>query len=301
MRGVFIVNGRLGTVRQKKEARMSISKEDYNRREFIHLGVTTSFALAVCPPMASALTTPADGLITEEVMIPTGEKKMPGYLAMPKGKGPFPTILVVHEIFGVHAYIQDVCRRFAKLGYVATAPYLYFREGDVTNLKEIEDIRSKVVSKVPQAQVMTDIDNTLTWLTKNKKADAKRLAITGFCWGGNVTWMYAAHSKNIKAGVAWYGRLVGDANALNPKFPIDVAGQLNAPVVGLYGGKDKGIPLESIEKMKQALKAGKCGSEFHVYQEAEHGFHADYRPSYNEAAAKDGWDKAVAWFKKNGV
>lgn len=270
------------------------------RRDFVYAGVTAGIALAVSPATAWAITTSGEGLVTGNVQIPTKGGKMPGYHAMPKGKGPFPTVLVVHEIFGVHAYIQDICRRLAKLGYCAVAPYLYFREGDVTTLKSIDEIRP-IVAKVSQEGVMSDLDATLGWLKEHKMADVQKVGITGFCWGGGVTWMYAAHNPKINAGVAWYGRLVGDVTPLQPKFPIDFATTLTVPVLGLYGGKDKGIPLESVEAMRKKLKDGKSGSEITVYPDADHGFHADYRPSYHEKAATDGWEKMVAWMKKNGV
>ncbi len=235
------------------------------------------------------------------IKIPTVGGEMPGYWARPKGKGPFPVVLVIQEIFGVHEYIQDVCRRLAKVGYFAVAPSLYFRQGDVTKMTEIPKIISDVVSKVPQDQVMGDLDATLAWLKKNPAANPTRTAITGFCWGGNVTWMYCARNPELKAGVAWYGRLVGEPNAMNKKFPVDIAKDLKVPVLGLYGGKDNGIPQASVDKMKKLLAEGKSGSEIVVYPDAEHAFHADYRPSYHERSAKDAWNQLLAWFKKHGV
>lgn len=273
--------------------------DTFNRREF--LGVTAGFALAVSPVTAWAVETSAEGLVAGSVAIPTAKGTMPGYWAMPKGKGPFPVVLVIHEIFGVHAYIQDVCRRLAQKGYLAVAPYLYFREGDVTVLKEIDQIRSQVLSKVSMPQVLADLDSTLAWIGTAKSGELSKVGITGFCWGGIVTWMYASHNPKVKAGVAWYGRVTGDTSPLQPKFPVDIAADLKVPVLGLYGGKDKGIPLEAVQKMGEGLKKGKSGSDIIVYPDAEHGFHADYRPSYNEKAAKEGWGKMLAWFKKNGV
>jgi len=206
----------------------------------------------------------------------------------------------VQEIFGVHEHIKDVCRRFAKLGYLAIAPELYARQGDVSNLKTIDEIRG-IVAKVPDAQVMSDLDAAVEFARESGKGDVTRLGITGFCWGGRIVWLYAAHSKQLKAGVAWYGRLVGDKSELSPKHPIDVAAGLKAPVLALYAGKDQGIPPDSVEKMREALKAAKVASEIIVYPDAQHGFHADYRPSYNEKDAKDGWSRLQSWFKKNGV
>lgn len=276
-------------------------KKDYaiNRREFIVTSV--GYALAVSPVTALAISTPNEGLVTSDVMIPTGSEKMPGYLALPKGKGPFPTVLVIQEIFGVHEYIKDVCRRFAKEGYAAVAPSLYFRQGDATQVADIQKLIADIVSKVNQEQVFKDLDATMKWLESNSSVNTKRAAITGFCWGGGVTWAYAAHNPKLKAGVAWYGRLEGEKNDNVKIYPLDIAANLTVPVLGLYGAKDKGIPVESVKKMETALKNGKSHSEIVVYPDAEHGFHADYRPSYNEKSAKDGWKRAVAWFKKHGV
>jgi carboxymethylenebutenolidase len=226
---------------------------------------------------------------------------MPAYRAMPANGRNLPTILVIQEIFGVHEHIKDICRRLAKLGYLAVAPELYARQGDVSKMLDAQEIFSKVVSKVPDAQVMADLDATADWAGKSGKGDIKRLGITGFCWGGRIVWLYAAHTPRLKAGVAWYGRLAGDKSELQPEHPIDVAGKLKAPVLGLYGGADPGIPMETIEKMRKALKAANSPSEIVVYPDTPHGFHADYRPSYRKEAAQDGWKKMMEWFKKHGV
>jgi carboxymethylenebutenolidase len=225
---------------------------------------------------------------------------MPAYRAMPEKGGPFPVVLVVEEIFGVHEHIKDVCRRFAKVGYLAIAPELFARQGDVSKLKEINDI-IPIVMKAPDVQVMSDLDSTVAWAKKSGKGDTSKLAITGFCWGGRIVWLYAAHNKDLSAGVAWYGRLVGDADNLHPKHPIDLVGDLKAPVLGLYGAADQGIPVESVEKMQKALKEAKKPSEIVLYPDTPHGFHADYRPSYRKDKAEDGWKKLLDWFKKNGV
>lgn len=280
---------------------MNHTLDPMTRREVIYTGITAGFALATMPATGWAITTPSDGLATESTSIPVKGGKLPVYRAMPKGKGPFPTVIVIHEIFGVHEYIQDVCRRLAKQGYLAVAPYLYFREGEVAHLKEISDIRDKVVSKVPQSQVLDDLDALVGWLGDSKLAAMDKMAITGFCWGGNVVWMYAAHNPKLKAGIAWYGKLVGEATSLQPKFPVGIAQDLKVPVLGLYGGKDKGIPLDSVEKMREALKKGKSQSEIVVYPEADHAFHADYRPSYHEKSAADGWDRLLKWLREHGV
>ncbi len=272
-----------------------------NRRNFMATTLCTGFALAVQPINAQdVITTDTNGIIAGEVKIPTKDVEVLAYRAMPaKGKN-FPVVLVVQEIFGVHEHIKDVCRRFAKLGHLAIAVELYQRQGDVSKL-EMKDV-FPIVGKVPDTQVMSDLDAAVAWAGKNK-GNTKKLAVTGFCWGGRITWLYAAHNPNVKAGVAWYGRLVGgqQPTPLQPKHPIDFAATLKVPVLGLYAGKDGGIPLDSIEKMKAELAKGKSQSEFVVYPDAQHGFHADYRQSYNKADAQDGWKRLQAWFKQHGA
>ncbi len=275
---------------------------EHNRREFFAAKLAAGFALAVQPVSAQTIATSADGLLAGEVKIPTKDVEIPAYRAMPDtGKG-FPTVLVVQEIFGVHEHIKDLCRRFAKAGYFAVAPEMYARQGDVSKLASIPDIIAKVVSKVPDSQVMSDLDATVAWARRSGKANTGKLAITGFCWGGRIVWLYSAHNPKLKAGAAWYGRLAGQPNEMTPKNPIDVAAQLHAPILGLYGGKDHGIPLDSVEKMREALKAaGKTSSGIIVYPDAQHGFNADYRPSYGKRDAEDAWGKLLAHFKKHGV
>ena len=223
---------------------------------------------------------------------------------MPDKKGKFPVVLVVHEIFGVHEWIQDVCRRFAKLGFMAIAPSLYARQGDVTQMQNIQDIVGKVVSKVPDAQVMTDLDATAAYAVKNS-GNGKKLSITGFCWGGRIVWLYAAHNKNVDAGAAWYGGLVAAPNRpkseLQPTMPIDIAKDLKVPIIGFYGGLDTSIPQDTVQRMQDELKKGKSKSEIVVYPNAQHGFHADYRESYNKESSEDAWKKLQDWFKKNGA
>lgn len=278
-----------------------LPKAEINRRSFMVTSLTTGFALAVQPINAQdVITTDTNGLIAGEVKIPTNLGEIPAYRAMPaKGKN-FPTVLVVQEIFGVHEHIKDVCRRFAKLGHLAIAPEMYARQGDVSKL-EMRDIMP-VVAKVPDAQVMSDLDAAVAWAGKNK-GNTQKLGLTGFCWGGRVVWLYAAHNPKVKAGVAWYGRLVGGQQPapLQPKHPIDFAATLKVPVLGLYAGKDSGIPLDSIEKMKTELAKGKSKSEFVIYPQAAHGFHADYRASYKKDDAQDGWKRLQEWFKRNGA
>ena len=290
------------------EELVGLLPEEVSRRGFIVSSLAAGFALAVQPIAAqTVITTDTQGLEAGEVKIPTRDAEMPAYRAMPaKGKN-FPVALVVQEIFGVHEHIKDICRRFAKLGYLAVAPSLYFRQGDTTQLK-MEDVM-KVVAQVPDAQVMADLDSTVTWARATKKSDGKKVGITGFCWGGRIVWLYSAHSKELDAGVAWYGRLVAregaPVNPLTPRQPVDVVGEMNAPVLGLYGGKDTGIPVASVEKMREALKGSKSkaarASEIILYPEAAHGFHADYRPSYNKESATDGWQRLQSWFKKYGA
>lgn len=275
---------------------------EQNRRQFVVTKLAAGFALAVQPISAQTITTDTKGLIAGEVKIPVPDGEIPGYRAMPDKEGRFATVLVVQEIFGIHEHIKDICRRLAKAGYFAIAPELYARQGDVSKLSSIQEIFSQVVSKVPDAQVMTDLDAAVAYAAKTGKADTSKLAITGYCWGGRIVWLYAAHRRDLKAGAAWYGRLTGNSTELTPKHPLDVAGQLNAPVLGLYAEKDGGIPLDTVEKMKAALKAaGKTESDILVYPGAAHGFYADYRPSYNKEAANDAWQKMLAHFKKHGV
>jgi carboxymethylenebutenolidase len=271
-----------------------------NRRDFLVTKLTAGFALAVQPIAAATITTDTKGITAGEVKIPTTDGEMPGYRAMPAKGSNFPTVLVIQEIFGVHEHIKDICRRLAKSGYMAVAPELYARQGDVSKMTDIQQIIREVVSKVPDSQVMSDLDATADWAAKNS-GDASKLAATGFCWGGRIVWMYAAHSDRLKAGVAWYGRLITPPNEMSPTNPIDVADKLKAPVLGIYGGKDQGIPMDTVEKMQAALKAAGSKSMFQVYPEAPHGFHADYRDSYREVDAKSAWGRMLIWFKKHNV
>ncbi len=277
---------------------------DFNRRAFVRSAVGTGFAAAVLPVMAqTVIKTDSAGLRVGEVTINVGGFQMPAYRAAPAGRAGLPVVLVISEVFGVHEHIADVTRRFAKAGYFAVAPELFVRQGDAGSYGEIGKLLAEVINKVPDAQVMGDLDATLAW-AKAEGADTSRSGITGFCWGGRITWLYAAHNPQIKAGVAWYGRLVGTPNMLMPKNPVDVVATLHGPVLGLYGGQDGGIPQTTVETMKAALGSGSAAakrSEFVVYPDAPHAFHADYRPSYRKDAADDGWKRCVAWFKANGV
>ncbi|MDP3585524.1 MAG: dienelactone hydrolase family protein [Thiobacillus sp.] len=276
-----------------------------NRRGFLVTALGAGFALAVQPVAAqTAITTDSTGLTAGEIQVPTADGNMPAYRAQPAQGSNFPVILVVQEIFGVHEYIKDTCRRLARLGYQAIAPELYARQGDPRQYSEIPEILSKVVSKVPDSQVMTDLDATVAWAQANG-GDTQRLGITGFCWGGRITWLYAAHNPKVKAGVAWYGRLTNPVNDMTPRHPLDVADKLNGPVLGLYGGQDAGIPNDTVEKMQAALaqsdNPSSKASAIHLYPDAPHAFHADYRPSYRKEPAEDGWKRMQDWFRKHGV
>ncbi len=277
----------------------------FSRRQFMVSAIGAGFALAVQPVVAQTMiTTDSVGLSAGEIQVATGDGEMPAYRAQPASGGNWPVILVVQEIFGVHDHIKDVCRRLAKLGYLAIAPELYARQGDPRQYSNIEELLGKVVSKVPDARVMADLDACVAWAGAHG-GNTARLGITGFCWGGRITWLYAAHNPQLKAGVAWYGRIVGVPSELSPRHPIDIAGKLFAPVLGLYGGLDQGIPLDSVEKMRKALadsvNPASKASAIHGYAQAPHAFHADYRPSYRKDAAEDGWRRLQAWFKQNGV
>ena len=277
-------------------------KAALTRREVIATSLAVGFAVAAGPVAAdTVITTDTTGITAGEVKIPTGDGEIPAYRALPEKAGRYPVVLVVQEIFGVHEHIKDLCRRFAKQGYLAIAPELYARQGDPSKYQDWKQLFAELVSKVPDAQVMSDLDAAVAWAAKSGAGDPARVAVTGFCWGGRITWLYAAHSKTLKAGVAWYGRLDGQRTELQPKYPIDVAAVLHAPVLGLYGGKDQGIPLTDVDAMKAALAAAKSPSEIVVYPDAGHGFLADYRPSYDAHAAADGWARCIAWFKAHGV
>ncbi len=276
-------------------------KTDFTRREFVVTTLAAGFALAVQPVAAqTVITTDANGLEAGEVKIPVSDGAIPAYRAMPAKGNAFPVVLVVQEIFGVHEHIKDICRRFAKLGYLAVAPEMYARQGDVSKLSNIQEIRP-IVAKVPDTQVMSDLDAAVAWAKKSSKGNTDKLAITGFCWGGRIVWMYAAHNPKVKAGVAWYGQLVGQPNEMLPKHPIDIAATLKVPVLGLYGATDTGIPVPTVEQMQKALKDAGSKSEIILYPDTPHGFHADYRTSYRKEQAQDGWKKLQDWFKKHGA
>jgi carboxymethylenebutenolidase len=285
-----------------------VPANDPSRRDFVRGAVGTGFAAAVLPVVAQTqIKTDTQGLVAGEVTIPVGDFKMPAYRAAPANRPNAPVVLVVSEIFGVHEYIADVARRFAKAGCCAIAPELFVRQGDATSYGEIAKLIAEVISKVPDDQVMRDLDACVAW-AKGQGADTAKLGVTGFCWGGRITWLYAAHNPGVKAGVAWYGRLVGQGNPLQPRHPVEVAAQLKGPVLGLYGEKDTGIPLDTVKQMQNALAAaGAAGnaaakaSDFMIYLDAPHAFHADYRPSFRKPAAEDGWKRCLDWFRTHGV
>ena len=277
-----------------------LPSRDLSRRGFVKTAVGSGFAAAVLPVTAQTIKTDSEGLTVGEVTIPVGDFKMPAYSARPAGKTGLPVILVVSEIFGVHEHIADIARRFAKLGYLAIAPELFVRQGDAQSYGEIAKLVSEVIAKTPDAQVMGDLDASVAWARANG-GDVSRLGITGFCWGGRTTWMYSAHNPAVKAAVAWYGP-VARSYFPGDKSALDVAASIKAPVLGLYGAADEGIPRDTLDKMMAALKAAGNGkSELVVYPDTPHAFHADYRPSYRKGPAEDGWKRAVAWFKANGV
>ncbi|WP_409075101.1 dienelactone hydrolase family protein [Pantoea sp. C3] len=259
------------------------------------------FAPAVQPTASTTIFTESPDIQFGETSVPSQGENMPAFFAKPKGaESALPVVLVVQEIFGVHEHIRDICRRLALEGYLAVAPELYFREGDPNEYTDIPTLFKELVSKVPDTQVLADLDHAANWAARNG-GDIRRMGITGFCWGGRISWLYAAHNPQLRAAVAWYGRVMGDKTMKQQKHPIDIAVDLSAPVLGLYGGQDESIPLESVEQMRQAIHAANAKAEIIVYPEAGHAFNADYRPSYHAESAKDGWARMLAWFKQYGV
>ena len=272
-----------------------------DRRTIVVTSLAAGFALSVQPVAAGTISTDATGLETGEIRIPVEGGEIPGFQARPAGGKNLPVVIVIHEIFGVHEWIKDICRRFAKAGYLAVAPYLYSRQGDALAYTDIQKLVTDLVSKVDDKLVITDLDSTVKWAALNG-GDGQRVAVTGFCWGGRQTWLYTAHNADVRAGVAWYGHMVRKEGNTQPVHPVEVASAYKGRMLGLYGELDKGIQISQIEAMRAALKAaGDSKSEIIVYPGADHGFLADYRPSYNESAAKDAWARCLAWFKSHGV
>jgi carboxymethylenebutenolidase len=296
---------------------VKIKQEQSSRRAFMKTSLKAStasvtasalglgFVAASEPVMAQAIKTDFSGIKAGEQDIPVGSFNMPAYISRPeKASGSLPVVIVVSEIFGVHEYIADTTRRFAKLGYLAIAPEFFTRAGDPNSFGTVAEIQSNIVAKTPDTQVLSDLKAAIAWAGKNG-GDLKKVGVTGFCWGGRITWL-SATMPEVKAGVAWYGRLVGDKTANNPRQPVEIAADLRAPVLGLYGSADTGIPLDTVEQMKAALSKASSNpaakaSKFEIYSEAPHAFHADYRATYREGPAKDAWAKCLAWFKQHGV
>lgn len=278
-----------------------LATSPFSRRGFVMTSLMTGLTLATTSVAAQAIHTDAAGLVAGEVSIPAGDGPMPGYRAMPEGPGPFPVILVIEEIFGVHDYIKDVCRRLAKAGYCAVAPELYARQGDLSTMTDAKVIIRDVIAKTPDAQWIADLDAAAAWAVSASNGDGTRLATMGWCRGGRGVWLYAAHRRDLKAGVAWYGPVGGERTAIQPRTADDVAGEIHAPILALYGGADTGIPVASVEAARdKAVAAGKS-VELVVYPNAPHGFHADYRPSYRREAAEEGWTRALAFLKAKGL
>jgi carboxymethylenebutenolidase len=278
------------------------SPQPIARRTFVTT-LVAGFTMATGPLNAAAIVTDSKGLVAGEVKIAVADGSIPGYRAWPGHNPHAPLVLVIQEVFGVHEHIRDLCRRLAKAGYYAIAPSLYARQGDPSkyDMNHLKDLFVDIVSRVPDAEVMTDLDSTVAF-ARGEGADAGRLAITGFCWGGRIVWLYAAHNHGLKTGAAWYGPLAGKTDPYRPQTAIELAGDVKAPILGLYAGKDQGITPQDIDRMRAALaQSGNSRSRIDVFPDAEHGFNADYRPSYNAADASVAWARMLSWFKANGV
>ncbi|MFT0167788.1 dienelactone hydrolase family protein [Paraburkholderia mimosarum] len=287
----------------KPEVDSLVPHVPFDRRTFIKAALGSGFAAAVLPVSAQTIHTDSEGLEAGEIGFQSGGTLVPAYRAQPRGKTHLPVIVVIHEIFGVHEHIADVCRRFAKLGYLAIAPDFFVRQGDASVYPTIQQIDENIASKVPDAQVLGDIDAAIAWAGEHG-GDTKRVGINGFCWGGRYAWLYAERNPHIEAAVVWYGRVAGDHTANTPSNPLDLAGSLQVPVLGMYGLQDKSIPQDTLAEMKAAIARAPQGgrsSQLIVYDDAGHAFFADYRPSYRKADAEDGWKRAIAWFREHGV
>ncbi|MGA2492905.1 MAG: dienelactone hydrolase family protein [Roseiarcus sp.] len=286
---------------EEPNALRSVNSEPMTRRAVVKASLGLGFCAAISPAWAQTITTSAEGLDAGEARVEAGDAEIPAYRAAPERGGPFPVVLVVHEIFGVHEHIKDVCRRFARLGYYAIAPDLFARQGDAAKEPDMAKIMTEIVAKTPDAEVASDLDATLRFAAASGAADVERAAVVGFCWGGRQAWLYAAHNPRLKAAVAWYGPLAYPVSASKPKNPPDVVDALKVPTLGLYGGQDKSIPLAQIEAMRAKLAAAGDASRIVVYPDAGHAFFADYRPSYVKADAEASWQEATAWLKAHGV
>ncbi len=280
----------------------ALSRFPLARRGFVMSGLISGLTLATTTVEAQAIHTGAEGLVAGEVQVPVADGMLPGYRARPDGEGPFPVVLVIEEIFGVHEYIKDVCRRLARLGFCAVAPELYARIADLSRMTDAQEIVRDVISKAPDATVMSDLDSTAAWACgAAERGDAARLGVMGFCRGGRDTWLYAEHNPRLRAAVAWYGPVDTPDTPIQPHSPLDLAGLLHCPLLGLYGGQDGSIAEEDVATAASRARAAGATVEIVVFPDAPHGFHADYRPSYRKADAEAGWDKAVAWLREHGV
>ncbi len=288
-------------MRSELEGLDGLKSRPLSRRGIVMTGLITGYTLATARVEAQTITTDSTGLVAGEVKIPVADGEIPGYRASPDGAGPFPTVIVIEEIFGVHEHIKDLCRRLAKAGYTAVAPEIYARQGDLTKMTDVNQILRDVISKKPDAEMLSDLDAAARWAVSAAKGDAGRLGVTGFCRGGRATWLYAAHNGGLKAAVAWYGPLGGNRTDIQPKTPGDVAADIKCPLLGLYGAADTGIPVPDVEKARDAARAAGKTVEVVIYPDTPHAFNADYRPSYRPEPAKDGWARMLAWFKRYGV
>ncbi len=284
-----------------QNAQPATPKSGLSRREFMVSTLATGFALASGAVEAAAITTDSNGLIAGEVSIPVADGKVPAYRALPTKGSNFPVILVIQEIFGVHEHIKDMCRRYAKMGYYAIAPEMFARQGDVSKMTDIGAILSEVVSKVPDAQVMSDLDATVAFAKASGKANTKKLGMVGYCWGGRTVWLYANHNPSVKAGVAYYGLLSGMKSPIKANDPIDIGESIKVPVLGLYASKDTYITADVVAKMRGEVAKSGSGSEIVVFPDVDHGFNADYRPTYDKGAAEYAQGLANDWFKDHGV
>ena len=276
-----------------------LARLELPRRGVMAGGLIAGLTVATARVEAQAIHTGLDGITAGAAQIPVSDGALPGYAARPQGKGPFPVVLVIEEIFGVHEYIRDVCRRLAHAGYLAVAPELYARLGDLSKMSDVKQIMRNVISRAPDATLLSDLDRAAAWAAENE-GDPERVVVTGFCRGGRDTWLYAAHSPDLRAAVAWYGPVAGQTSTIQPHTAGEMAADLKCPLLGLYGGQDTSISMSDVQAAaNRARKAGKT-VEIVIYPDAGHGFHADYRPSYREADAKDGWARMLAWFKQYG-
>ncbi len=279
----------------------SVLPEGVSRRGFVMTSLASGFAVASQPVLAQAITTDTQGLVAGEVSIPTADGHVPGYRAMPAKPGKHPVVMVVQEIFGVHEHIKDVCRRLAKQGYFAISAELYARQGDVSKMTDIPEIFSSVVLKVPDAQVCSDLDAAIAFAKASGHANVERAGLVGFCWGGRIAWVYAAHNPKLKAAVAYYGLLEGMKSDIRPADPIDLAAQIKVPVLGLYAGIDAYVKAAAVDQMRAGLVSSGSGSQIVVFPNVNHGFNADYRPTYDKTAATYAWKLAHDWLKEHGV